>query len=158
MRSMHPVNAPVRSPEVPTPPSERTETRGTTPARTFEQTLVAAAGGAVLVVTVVLRFWTPSPMWLDEALTVNIAKAPLHLIPHLLRDDGAPPLYYVLLHFWMKVFGTRDLGARSLSGVIGILTLPVAWIAGYRVDSQSWRVRGVTSPGAAERCAAEADG
>ena len=55
-------------------------------------------------------------MWLDEALTVNIAKAPLHLIPHLLRADGAPPLYYLLLHFWMKVFGTSDLGARSLSG------------------------------------------
>jgi len=158
MRSMHPVNAPVRSPEVPTPPSERTETRSATPGRTLEQTVVATACGAVLVVTVVLRFWTPSPMWLDEALTVNIAKAPLHLIPHLLRDDGAPPLYYVLLHFWMKVFGTSDLGARSLSGVIGILTLPVAWIAGHRVGSQSWRVRGVTSPGAAERCAAEADG
>lgn len=149
MRSMHPVNAPVRSPEVPTPPSESTETRGTTPARTFEQTLVAAAGGAVLVVTVVLRFWTPSPMWLDEALTVNIAKAPLHLIPHLLRDDGAPPLYYVLLHFWMEVFGTSDLGARSLSGVIGILTLPVAWVAGYRVGAQSWRVADLSDLGAA---------
>src|ERR1035441_7805395 len=126
MRSMHPVNAPVRSPEVPTPPSERTETRGVARAATFEQTLVAAAGGAVLVVSLVLRFWTPSPMWLDEALTVNIARQPLHLIPGLLRHDGAPPLYYVLLHFWMKLFGTGDLGARSLSGVLGVLTLPAA--------------------------------
>jgi hypothetical protein len=150
---MYRVNAPVRSPEVPAPSSERTETLGPPPGRTLEQTLVTAAGGAVLVVTVVLRFWTPSPMWLDEALTVNIARAPLHLIPHLLRDDGAPPLYYVLLHFWMKVFGTSDLGARSLSGVIGILTLPVAWAAGYRVGSQSWR-----APNDAERNGAEPDG
>ncbi len=101
----------------------------------------------MLAAAVVLRFWTPSPMWLDEALTVNIAKSPLHLIPHLLRDDGAPPLYYVLLHFWMKVFGTSDLGARSLSGVIGILTLPVAWAAGYGVGSQSWRAAGATGAG-----------
>lgn len=86
-------------------------------------------------------------MWLDEALTVNIARAPLHLIPHLLRDDGAPPLYYVLLHFWMKVFGTSDLGARSLSGVIGVITLPVAWVAGYRVGSQSWLEAVGTDPG-----------
>jgi uncharacterized membrane protein len=78
-------------------------------------------------------------MWLDEALTVDIARAPLHLIPHLLRDDGAPPLYYVLLHFWMKAFGTSDLGARSLSGAIGVLTLPAAWAAGYSIGSQSWR-------------------
>ncbi len=89
-------------------------------------------------------------MWLDEALTVNIARAPLHLIPHLLRDDGAPPLYYVLLHFWMKVFGTSDLGARSLSGVIGVITLPVAWVAGYRVGSQSWLETVDTDPGAAQ--------
>ena len=78
-------------------------------------------------------------MWLDEALTVNIARQPLHLIPGLLRHDGAPPLYYVVLHVWMKLFGTSDLGARSLSGVIGVLSLPAAWAAGYQVGSQSWR-------------------
>ena len=101
-------------------------------------------------------------MWLDEALTVDIARAPLHLIPHLLRDDGAPPLYYVLLHFWMKAFGTSDLGARSLSGVIGVLTLPAAWAAGYSVGSQSWRgATGVTDDDgdrAAERFARERAG
>ncbi len=147
MRSMHPVNAPVRSPEVPTPSSRRTEARDSSARRTLGQNVVVAASGAVLAGAVVLRFWTPSPMWLDEALTVNIARAPLHLIPHLLRDDGAPPLYYLLLHFWMRAFGTGDLGARSLSGVIGVVTLPVVWVAGYRVGSQSWRA---PRPGAAE--------
>ena len=116
----------------------------------------------MLVVSVVLRFWTPSPMWLDEALTVNIARAPLHLIPHLLRDDGAPPLYYVLLHFWMKVFGTSDLGARSLSGVIGMLTLPAAWVAGLPgrlpdlAKARSRRGAGRTSAHAARPSASEA--
>ena len=138
MPSMRLVNPLVRSPEVPAPPSDSPEEGGRPPARTLEKPLVVALGAAVLVVSVVLRFWTPSPMWLDEALTVNIAREPLRAIPHLLRDDGAPPLYYVLLHFWMKVFGTGDLGARSLSGVIGVLTLPAAWLAGYRVGTQSW--------------------
>ncbi len=128
----------VRSPEVPTPPSQSTRTRNA-PGERFAPTFVAVLTAAVLVFSVVLRFWTPSPMWLDEALTVDIARAPLHLIPGLLRHDGAPPLYYVLLHFWMKVFGTSDLGARSLSGVIGVLTLPAAWVAGYRIGAQSWR-------------------
>ena len=128
----------VRSPEVPTPPSQSTRTRNA-PGERFAPTFVAVLTAAVLVFSVALRFWTPSPMWLDEALTVDIARAPLHLIPGLLRHDGAPPLYYVLLHFWMKVFGTSDLGARSLSGVIGVLTLPAAWVAGYRIGAQSWR-------------------
>ena len=156
MRSMHPVNVPVRSPEVPAPPSDATGKRAIAPARTLEQRLVVVAGAAVLLAAVVLRFWTPSPMWLDEALTVNIAKAPLHLIPHLLRADGAPPLYYLLLHFWMKVFGTSDLGARSLSGAIGLLTLPAAWAAGYKVGSQSWRP--VVDDGVSERAAREGAG
>jgi hypothetical protein len=60
---------------------------------------VAVVGSLVLAVW--LRFWTPSALWLDEALTVDIARAPLHQIPQLLRHDGAPPLYYYLLHFWM---------------------------------------------------------
>ena len=114
--------------------------------RSFEDSAVAVASAAVLVFAVALRFWTPSPMWLDEALTVNIARAPVHLIPALLRHDGAPPLYYVLLHFWMKVFGTSNLGARSLSGVIGVITLPAIWLAGYTVGTQSWRPEGSQGP------------
>ena len=44
-------------------------------------------------------------MWLDEAQTVNIASFPLRSIAGELRLDGAPPLYYYLLHVWMGVFG-----------------------------------------------------
>ena len=93
---------------------------------------IAAVVGIVVVVAagIVLRFWTRSALWLDEALTVDIAKRPLSQLHHLLRQDGAPPLYYVLLHFWMKVFGSSNLGVRSLSGVISVVTLPVAWLAG----------------------------
>ena len=41
--------------------------------------------GAVLAVVagLVLRFWTRSDLWLDEALTVNIARHPLHELPGL---------------------------------------------------------------------------
>ena len=34
----------------------------------------------------------------------------------VLRHDGAPPLYYALLHFWIDVFGLGNLAVRSLSG------------------------------------------
>ncbi len=104
------------------PPFSRT-TRG----------VFAAAISLVLVVALVLRFWTISDLWLDEALTVNIARLPLHEIPSYLRRDGAPPLYYYLLHFWMAAFGTSDLAVRSLSGVFGVITLPLMWLAGKRL-------------------------
>jgi hypothetical protein len=86
-----------------------------------------------VVVGVALRFWTPSALWLDEALSVNIARLPLRSIPGALAHDGAPPLYYVMLHFWTAVFGTSDFAVRSLSGLISVATLPVFWLAGRRL-------------------------
>jgi 4-amino-4-deoxy-L-arabinose transferase-like glycosyltransferase len=101
--------------------------------------LTLAAAGVVLVVVVgvLLRFWTRSALWLDEALTVDIARLPVREIPTYLKRDGAPPLFYVLLHFWMRIFGTSNLATRSLSGVISVATLPVAWVAGRRVGGRT---------------------
>jgi mannosyltransferase len=100
---------------------------------------VVVAVGVVLVVAagIVLRFWTSSALWLDEALTVNIARLPLHEIPGRLKQDGAPPLFYYLLHFWMRIFGQSDEAIRSLSGVIGVLTLPVGWLAARRFGGRT---------------------
>ncbi|MGO8872621.1 MAG: glycosyltransferase family 39 protein [Acidimicrobiales bacterium] len=95
---------------------------------------VAAAIGfcAVLGAAVVLRFVTHSALWLDEALTVDLARLPLSQIPEALKHDGAPPLYYYLLHFWIQLFGQSDLATRSLAGCFGVLSLVVAWFAGNR--------------------------
>ncbi len=98
--------------------------------------LIAIGVVLVLVVCLVMRFWTVSDLWLDEALTVDISRLPLHQIPFFLKRDGAPPLYYVLLHFWMGWFGTSDEAVRSLSGVFGVATVPLAWFAGLRLGGR----------------------
>ncbi len=108
--------------------------------------------GAVVVVVfgIVLRFVASSDMWLDEALTLNISRLPLGQIHGALRRDGAPPLYYYLLHFWSGAFGTSDTAVRALSGVLSCATLPFIWLAGSapgrqdgggREPSSSWRRR-----------------
>ena len=40
-----------------------------------------AAGVVAVVGGVALRFWAPTALWLDEALSVNIARLPLSQIP-----------------------------------------------------------------------------
>jgi uncharacterized membrane protein len=95
-------------------------------ASTAEIALAIAAVAAGLL----FRFWTTSHLWLDEALTVNIAKLPIRDIPNALRRDGHPPLYYFLLHFWMRAFGDSDFEVRALSGLFAVATLPLAWVAG----------------------------
>jgi mannosyltransferase len=93
--------------------------------------VVVLSVGAV-VVGLGLRFVTRSPLWLDEALSVNIAKLPISQIPAALRHDGHPPLYYVLLHGWMALFGSGDATVRALSGLFAVATLPLAWLVGRR--------------------------
>lgn len=114
-------DAPVASPRAP---------RGGSQSRAL---LLAMVVGGVLAIAAVLRFLTESDLWLDEALTVNIAKLPLSELTRALRHDGAPPLYFVLLHTWMRVFGTSDVAARALSGLLGLAMLPLAYLAGRRL-------------------------
>jgi 4-amino-4-deoxy-L-arabinose transferase-like glycosyltransferase len=96
-----------------------------------------AAMVLAVAIGVGLRFWTTSDLWLDEALTANIAGRGLGDLVSLLEHDGAPPLYYLLLHGWMQVFGTSDLGIRSLSGVLGVAGLALCWPAGARLGGDS---------------------
>ena len=109
-----------------------------------------AAGALAVLAGVVLRFWAPSPLWLDETISVNIARLPLPDIPRALSHDGAPPLYYALLHFWMIPFGTSDFAVRAFSGVVSVASLPLFWVAGRRLGGRTvaWVTffLGVTSP------------
>lgn len=92
--------------------------------------------GGVLAAGIVLRFLAPSDLWLDEALSVSIARLPVSDIPEALRTDGAPPLYYVLLHGWMVAFGGGDAAVRAFSGVASAATLPVLWFIGRRLGGR----------------------
>jgi hypothetical protein len=98
--------------------------------------LLIGLGVAAVAVGVVLRFWAPSALWLDETISVNIARLPLSEIPRALAHDGAPPLYYVLLHGWMDLFGGSDFAVRALSGVISVASLPLFWLAGRRLGGR----------------------
>jgi mannosyltransferase len=89
--------------------------------------------GLVLAAGVALRFYTPSALWHDEALAVNIARLPLSEIPAALARDGHPPLFYVLLHAWIGLAGDGDRAVRALSGVFSVALLPLAWTAGRRL-------------------------
>ncbi|MEP6624830.1 MAG: glycosyltransferase family 39 protein [Acidimicrobiia bacterium] len=106
--------------------AERVESRHPTVwIGTLAATLAIATG-------LVLRFVAPADLWLDEALTVNIAKLPLDQLRAALERDGAPPLFYVLLHGWIAVFGAGDTAVRALAGVIGVIAVGLAFVAGSR--------------------------
>jgi hypothetical protein len=69
--------------------------------------------------------------WMDEAITTGVALHPLSEIPGVLRHDGNPPFYYMLLHVWMSAFGSSESATHSLSLLFGVLTIPVGGWAGW---------------------------
>ena len=97
--------------------------------------ITIAAIGIAVAIGVGLRFTSTSHLWLDEALTVNISRLPLRKIPEALRHDGSPPLYYAMSHLWMSVFGTGDTAVRALPGLLGVVTIPLAYLCGGRLRS-----------------------
>ena len=71
-----------------------------------------------------------SGYWIDEAITVGIASHGVGEIPGLLRLDGSPPLFYLLLHGWMAVAGTSEAATRALPLLFALLAVPVSYWAG----------------------------
>jgi mannosyltransferase len=74
-----------------------------------------------------------SGYWIDEAIAVGIASHDAAEIPALLRQDGSPPLHYLLLHGWMALAGTGEAATRSLSLLLAGLAVPTAWWAAAAV-------------------------
>ncbi len=116
------VSSPTRSSPSPVEPDDAsTNRRGTAQV----PGLVWCGAGVIVLAAVALRFWTRSPLWLDEALTVEIARLPVDQLLDALRNDGHPPLYYLLLHGWIELFGSGDVAVRAFSGIWSIAALGV---------------------------------
>jgi mannosyltransferase len=65
--------------------------------------------------------------WIDEGISVGIAHHHWTSIPHLLRQDGSPPLYYMLLGLWIRVFGDSERATHALSLLFALACIPLAY-------------------------------
>jgi uncharacterized membrane protein len=67
--------------------------------------------------------------WLDEAYSVEIASFPTSEVLHeLVINDVHPPLYYFIVHFWIKLFGDSEWSVRFISVLFGVLALPLIFL------------------------------
>src|SRR4051812_14414427 len=70
-------------------------------------------------------------LWMDEGLSIGIAAQPVLDIPHVLRVDGSPPLYYMLLGIWTRVVGDGPAETQGLSVAVSLLAVPGGLWAGW---------------------------
>jgi mannosyltransferase len=82
-------------------------------------------------------------IWLDEGVSIARAGSSFsRIIGGWGTTDPSPPLYYLLLHFWMGGFGDSELSIRLPSVIFGVLAILLA----YRAGAELWnRETGLTA-------------
>ncbi|HEX5415638.1 MAG TPA: glycosyltransferase family 39 protein, partial [Chloroflexota bacterium] len=88
---------------------------------------------ALLFIAFAARVWKlgAQSLWLDEALSVVFARADLRqVLAILVYQDLHPPLYYLALHFWMKIAGESEFSVRFVSVLLGLPVVPATYQLG----------------------------
>jgi 4-amino-4-deoxy-L-arabinose transferase-like glycosyltransferase len=74
----------------------------------------------------------------DEVITVMrvIPGSFGQMLHEVKSSESNPPLYYVLAWGWTRAFGRDEWGIRSLSALVGTLTVPVGYAIGRQLSSR----------------------
>lgn len=87
---------------------------------------------AILFLALALRSFRldGQSLWSDEGVSVALAQRDLATIAQDAARDIHPPLYYYLLHFWIRLFGSSEIAVRSLSVLCGLLLVFSTYLLG----------------------------
>ena len=82
------------------------------------------AGIIILFLNIFLKFIFigNTSIWTDEAYSAHQSLQTIHEIINNSSKEQNPPLYYLLLHYWVKLFPITEFGLRSLSTLFSALT------------------------------------
>ena len=121
----------MRSVAVPSPETAVQSGRGIGPRLCVLLLLAITAGGTVLR----FLYLTRKSFWLDEGVSVTIARLDLSNLLHILwRREANMAFYYGLLRIWLH-FGSGDYFVRALSALISVAAIPILYLLGKRLFS-----------------------
>lgn len=80
---------------------------------------------AIVALAALLRLYGigAESLWLDEGVSMQIAHLDVRGILQEVRVDNNPPLYYLLLHYWIELFGDSETSVRMPSAILGVLAV-----------------------------------
>jgi mannosyltransferase len=89
-----------------------------------------------IAVGAIIRFYklTGYGLWLDELFSMNGAD-PSTTIDQVLEYSigDQPPVFFLVLHGWLKLFGYNDFAGRSLTVIYGLLGIPAIYFLGKEI-------------------------
>lgn len=100
--------------------------------RTHPTVLWALAGLTALGVAVRFASLGLQSYHHDEVITAArvIPGGFAEMLDRVKGSESNPPLYYMLAWGWAKLFGTSEVGLRSLTALFGAVTVPIAFLVG----------------------------
>ena len=94
----------------------------------------------IVVLGALFRFYNldKNGLWFDEIGTLSVAKEsfPLGIIDTLYHKDIHCPLFYFLLHFWIKLFGDYEFILRFFSAIFGTANIFIFYLIGKTIKSR----------------------
>ncbi len=91
----------------------------------------------ILLVALLLRLpGLGQSLWLDELKTSNLALGGNVLLMKSLVMDTHPPVYFVFIGFWNRIFGDSELALRMPSLLFGLASIPLMYAVGSRLLSR----------------------
>lgn len=96
--------------------------------------------GLMILVAIGLRaLFLDSSLWYDEACSWAAAKLSFGgILDYLYNFDFQhTPLYFFVLHVWMKIFGDSEIALKSLSLLFSIASLPLVYIITNKLSNKT---------------------
>lgn len=94
---------------------------------------------AILFLGACLRIYQlgTESLWFDETFAVSLAKESLSRIVEQSEIDNNFPTYYLLLHYWVALFGDSESSVRLPSALAGVLAPFVMYKVGHLLFDRS---------------------
>ncbi len=113
----------------------------------------------VMVLALVIRLVgiERESLWIDEAYSLWFARQSYgDLVGDIALTEFNPPLYYLVLHIWVDLFGESVTSIRLLSSLINVATIPFVYLtARWSVTGQNGHVTGLVAATLFALCFAE---
>lgn len=79
-------------------------------------------------------FLNESHLYLDEPYTVFVCQMDFHEMFAQIKAEHDPnaPMYFIFLHFWIKLFGISEISVKSLSVIFSLITAFFIFITGRK--------------------------
>jgi uncharacterized membrane protein len=90
---------------------------------------------AILLLAFALRLYRLGyqSIWYDEGVSIHLAQKSLAALTAHTAGDIHPPLYYYLLHFWIRAVGSSEFGVAFFSLAFGLLLVSLVYCVGQHL-------------------------